>query len=107
MRIAGNLDRLEPQENIARQGAAEVAIPLGSERAEGRQILGEVTRIRFPIRMKVTLPYLVLALIIAMAGAYIITQLVFDTIEERFTNQLLETGKIAAEWVVKEESIVC
>ena len=104
MRIAGNLDRLEPQENIARQGAAEVAIPLGSERAEGRQILGEVTRIRFPIRMKVTLPYLVLALIIAMAGAYIITQLVFDTIEERFTNQLLETGKIAAEWVVKEES---
>jgi HD-GYP domain-containing protein (c-di-GMP phosphodiesterase class II) len=28
---------------------------------------------------------------------------VFDTIEERFTNQLLETGKIASEWIVKEE----
>jgi HD-GYP domain-containing protein (c-di-GMP phosphodiesterase class II) len=59
--------------------------------------------IRFPIRMKITIPYLFLALMIAMAGAYIVTQIVFDTIEERFTNQLLETGKIAAEWVVNEE----
>jgi len=104
MRIAGNLDRVNPKENIARQEAAGVAIPQGLEQAEGKQVLEEVTRIGFPIRMKITIPYLFLALIIAMAGAYIVTQLVFDTIEERFTNQLLETGKIAAEWVVKEES---
>jgi HD-GYP domain-containing protein (c-di-GMP phosphodiesterase class II) len=58
---------------------------------------------RFPIRMKITIPYLFLALVIAMVGAYIVTQIVFDTIEERFTNQLLETGKIASEWIVKEE----
>jgi len=64
----------------------------------------EIDAVRFPIRMKVTLPYLILALIIAMVGAYIITQIVFDTIEERFTNQLIETGKIAAEWMVKEEN---
>jgi adenylate cyclase len=53
--------------------------------------------------MKVTLPYLFLALIIAMLGAYIVTRIVFDTIEERFTNQLIETGKMASEWIVREE----
>jgi HD-GYP domain-containing protein (c-di-GMP phosphodiesterase class II) len=53
--------------------------------------------------MKVTLPYLLLALVIAMVGAYVVTRIVFDTIEERFTNQLIETGKLASEWMVREE----
>ena len=103
MRIAGNLDRLSPEENSPRNITQGLAIP----RDPSPNLAGDPARktaaVRFPIRLKVTLPYLILALIIAMAGAYIITQLVFDTIEERFTNQLIETGKIAAEWIVKEE----
>ncbi|GAH11295.1 unnamed protein product, partial [marine sediment metagenome] len=34
---------------------------------------------------------------------YVVTRIVFDTIEERFTNQLIETGKLASEWMVREE----
>ena len=63
----------------------------------------EITNIRFPIRLKVTLPFLILAFIIAIVGAYVLTRVVLDTVEERFTNQLIETRKLASEWVVQEE----
>jgi len=107
MRIAGIFDRLSPEDNLSRIESHGLAIP-GSiahdpSEVKTNSLAKGAAGIRFPIRMKVTLPYLLLALIIAMAGAYIITQIVFDTIEERFTNQLIETGKIAAEWMVKEE----
>ena len=58
---------------------------------------------RFPIRYKITLPYIGLALALAMAAAYVVTNVVLDTIEERFANQLIETGRLGAEWMVKEE----
>ncbi len=107
MRIAGNFKRISPDDGLARLDAPGLTKPgslvFDPAGAEAQGNIQETPGIRFPIRMKITLPYLFLALIIAMAGAYIVTQIVFDTIEERFTNQLLETGKIAAEWVVKEE----
>ncbi|NIS82312.1 MAG: HD domain-containing protein, partial [Anaerolineales bacterium] len=62
------------------------------------------SKIRFPIRLKITFPYVILALFIAMVAAYVVTRVVFDTIEERFSNQLIETGKLASEWMVKEEN---
>ncbi len=107
MRIAGEFDHYKADEVLAGIEAKGIPSP-GSlvydpEEAKlgGKQ--GGESGIHFPIRMKITIPYLLLALIIAMVGAYIVTQIVFDTIEERFTNQLLETGKIAAEWIVNEE----
>lgn len=103
MRAAGKINSLETRERLRITASGETAVhPLDGAIQEGGSSL-ESHAVRFPIRLKVTLPYLILALIIAMAGAYIVTQLVFDTIEERFTNQLIETGKIAAEWMVKEE----
>jgi HD-GYP domain-containing protein (c-di-GMP phosphodiesterase class II) len=60
-------------------------------------------KVRLPIRAKITLPYILLALFLALAATYIVTRLVFETIEERFINQLMETGLISAEWMVKEE----
>lgn len=103
MRIARNLDLLKPEDSLSRIEATAIAEPRIPPTPRVSDHLGETTKIRFPIRIKVILPYLFLALIIAMAGAYIVTQLIFDTIEERFTNQLIETGKITAEWIVKEE----
>src|SRR5215510_4698382 len=47
-------------------------------------------KIRVPVRVKITLPYLLLALLVAMAGAYIVSRVVLDSVEERFTNQLIE-----------------
>jgi putative nucleotidyltransferase with HDIG domain len=56
------------------------------------------------LRTKIILPYMLLALTLAAGVAYIGTQVVFDSIEERFVNQLIETGKLSSEWMAREEN---
>jgi HAMP domain-containing protein len=56
------------------------------------------------IREKVTLPYLFLSIILLFGAAYVVTQVVFDTVEERFTNQLIEAGSLASSRMVEEEN---
>ncbi len=56
------------------------------------------------IRAKITLPYLFLAIVLAIATSFMVTQIVFDTVEERFINQLVELGKLASEVMVIEEN---
>ncbi len=63
-----------------------------------------VPRVRVPIRAKLTIPYLVLSLTLAVAAAYLITQLVVENLEERFNKQLFEAGKISSELIVSYES---
>jgi putative nucleotidyltransferase with HDIG domain len=67
-------------------------------------LLRQARRVRVPIRTKITLPYLVLSLILAIAAAYLITQLVVENVEERFNKQLFEAGKISSELIVTYES---
>jgi putative nucleotidyltransferase with HDIG domain len=57
-----------------------------------------------PLRVKITLPFLLLAMGLAVGAAVLITQIVFDTVNERFTNQLIESGKITAAQMVREET---
>jgi HD-GYP domain-containing protein (c-di-GMP phosphodiesterase class II) len=107
MEVAGKFDPFDqvdgkPKEEALQQPASSPALTDQASIGEN-QILQDIPKVRFPIRVKVTLPYLFLALVIAMLGAYIVTRIVFDTIEERFTNQLIETGKMASEWIVREE----
>ena len=64
---------------------------------------GGMPNIGMPIRAKIVIPYLFLSIMLAMGAAYLITQIVFDSLEERFTNQLIESGKLASEWVYREE----
>ncbi len=61
-------------------------------------------QVRFPIRAKITLPYLLLAIGLAIGAALLVSRIVFDTLDERFTNQLIEGGKLASEWMVREEN---
>ncbi len=63
----------------------------------------KLPRVRVPMRVKITLPYVLLALILATAVAFVASQVVLDTIEERFTNQLIEAGKLTNDWMVQEE----
>jgi HD-GYP domain-containing protein (c-di-GMP phosphodiesterase class II) len=70
----------------------------------GRPVVKERSPRRWlPIRVKITLPYLILALALAVGSAYVVTQIVFDSIDERFTNQLIESGKLASEGMVSQE----
>jgi putative nucleotidyltransferase with HDIG domain len=57
-----------------------------------------------PLRTKIILPYILLALALAAGVAYVGTQVVFDSIEERFVNQLIEAGKLSSECMVREEN---
>ena len=62
-----------------------------------------VPGVRVPIRTKLTVPYLVLSLSLAVAAAYLITQLVIENLQERFNKQLFEAGKISSELIVSYE----
>lgn len=59
---------------------------------------------RFPIRFKITLPYLFLVLVFSLGVAILASQIIMETVDERFTNQLYEAGKIASEAMVNEET---
>ena len=52
------------------------------------------------IGSKIILPYLLLTLIVAGIGAFIIVSLVTGTLHERFNNQLLDSGRVVAESMV-------
>jgi putative nucleotidyltransferase with HDIG domain len=60
--------------------------------------------IRMPLRFKITLPYLFLAFVLSIGVGFLATKIIFDTIDERFTNQLYEAGKLASDYVKNEES---
>jgi len=55
------------------------------------------------IRFKVILPYLLLTLIVAVTGAYVVTRLVASSLEERLANQLLESGRVVSDLMVQQE----
>jgi len=55
------------------------------------------------IRLKVILPYLLLTVVVAVIGVYVVTRLVSNTIQERLTNQLLEAGRVVSDNFVRQE----
>lgn len=55
------------------------------------------------IRFKVILPYLLLTLIVAITGAYVVTRLVSGSLSERLSNQLLEAGRVVSDTLARQE----
>lgn len=55
------------------------------------------------IRFKVILPYLLLTLLVAVTGVYVVTKLVANTLNERLVNQLLEAGRVVSDDFVRQE----
>ena len=60
--------------------------------------------VRYPIGFKITIPFLILAAIISVGAAYLVYKVVFENIDDRFTNSLLEAGKLSSDWMVHEEA---
>ena len=58
---------------------------------------------RFRLRSKITFPYAILAVLMGAVAAYLMTEVVVGRFEERFSNQLLEAGRQAADSVVRQE----
>jgi class 3 adenylate cyclase/CheY-like chemotaxis protein len=82
----------------ALQRAFEAAEPQ-AQRARKTQL----PKVKLPVLVKITGPYLLLALLFALAGAYIITQITLESVQDRYLNQLIETGRQTADWLVREE----
>ncbi len=61
------------------------------------------SNLRFPIRFKIILPYLLLSAVILAIGLLLMNRLVVATIEERFQRQLVDAGLMTADYIVKEE----
>lgn len=55
------------------------------------------------IRFKVIFPYLLLTLIVAVTGAYVVTRLVSSSLGERLTNQLLEAARVVSNTMARQE----
>jgi putative nucleotidyltransferase with HDIG domain len=62
-----------------------------------------IPRVRVPIRTKITIPYLFLSVLLAVAAAFLITQMVTENVKERFEKQVYEAGKISSELIVSNE----
>lgn len=57
----------------------------------------------FPIRGKIIFPYLVLTILVAVIGTYVVTNLVAGSLDERLTNHLLEAGRVVSDDLVRYE----
>lgn len=66
-------------------------------------MFNRLRQVYVPILAQITVPYILLAIALAVGGTYLVTQVVVDSVEERFTNQLIETGILADENIVREE----
>ena len=55
------------------------------------------------LRIKLTLPYIFLALVVAFAAAYLVSSLLVGVLDDRFQTALIDAGKGAADTVVRVE----
>jgi signal transduction histidine kinase len=55
------------------------------------------------IRFKVIFPYLILTIVVAITGVYVVTRLVASSLSERLTNQLLEAGRVVSDDIARQE----
>jgi signal transduction histidine kinase len=55
------------------------------------------------LRAKLIVPYVLLTVVIAMVGVYVVTSLVTSSIRERFVNQIFEASRVASDGIVRQE----
>jgi HD-GYP domain-containing protein (c-di-GMP phosphodiesterase class II) len=73
-------------------------------KSSGGNSLDRIPPVRITIRTKITLPFLILAVGLAITAAYIVSRIVFDTIDERFLRQLTDSGLRVSEGMVRHEN---
>jgi signal transduction histidine kinase len=55
------------------------------------------------LRAQLIVPYVILTLVVATVGVYVVTRLVTSSVRERFVNQLFEASRVVADGIVREE----
>lgn len=75
-----------------------------TDKTIGPPMLSRLRQAYIPLFTQITVPYILLALAIAAGGTYIVTRLIFDSLEERFTNQLIATAILTEDSLVRAEN---
>jgi two-component system NtrC family sensor kinase len=65
--------------------------------------LGRLVQRLRTLRGQLIIPYVLLTLVTAMLGTYVVTRLVTSSVRERFVNQMYEASRVAADGVVRRE----
>jgi two-component system sensor histidine kinase VicK len=77
------------------------------EDQRARELAGWYQRLRdlvfSSIRSKIILPYLILTVIVAALGIFVVIRLVSGSLDERLTNQLLEAGRAISDGMARKE----
>src|SRR5512139_1414139 len=55
------------------------------------------------LRRKLIIPYMLLTLLLAIVGTFVVTKLVASNIAERFSNRLKEAGQVSADAIARQE----
>lgn len=74
------------------------------ETAEAPHFPSSSEKIKWPIRLKITLPYLFLALVVATGVTVLFWRIVLENVDERFNNQLYEAGRLSSDAMLSIES---
>ncbi len=82
-------------------GKVEGRLP---DSAQPKDIRSSLPKVRMPMRFKITIPYVLLSITFILASMYLVGRYVFESMQERFTNQLIDVGKLASDWMVEEEN---
>lgn len=60
-------------------------------------------RRRIRLQTELIVPYIILTILIAMVGMFVVTRLVTSSIRERFVNQIYEASRVTADGLVRRE----
>jgi adenylate cyclase len=75
-----------------------------AEQPTQRAALMRLPSVRTPVRLKITVPYVLLGLAFLAGAAYLLSRYILDTFDERFESQVVDVGRLAADWMVQEEN---
>lgn len=103
---ASNLNMIEGLEgdHIATPGLEVGQLPDKEEEIAIELSKSSLKQFVLGLRTKLIVPYFILTLGTSLIGIFIVTQLVTSSVRERFSNQLLEASRVAADGIVQLES---
>jgi len=76
----------------------QTMVPEGRSRHPLKRVLNRVG-----LKVKLIVPYVILTLLTAMIGTFVVTRLVASSVRERFVNQMYEASRVAADAIVRQE----
>jgi signal transduction histidine kinase len=68
-----------------------------------KRVLNTLLRFVSDIRGKIIVPYLILTFAVAVIGLYVVTRLLSSSLDERFNNHLLESGRAVLNGFARQE----